>query len=139
MTQVQTMTNPELNRALAELMGWKIREYRYTNTFTIIMPNGRIGGREAKSVDEAWADAPDYCTDPAASQEVEKAAIVADKQKYVLTLWEVMHPVDEQNEDEEYYAGWYVDAVAEFLTASPRERAEAAYITLQGAVGDEGS
>ena len=96
MTQVQTMTNPELNRALAELMG-------------------------------KWIG--DCCGDPAASLEVQTAAIDKDYKAYIHNLNTVIYE-EEEGEDDGEYSAVSVEVTAAMLTASPRERAEAAYITL---------
>lgn len=125
MTQVQTMTNPELNRALAELMGWKVR--LKGSCYWLVNPAGEESanpfGRNSEEI--AWTWAPDYCTDPAASLEVQAKAIEVDHEGYLLNLMDAVY-------------GGYVaassDRIAGLLNASPRERAEAAYITLQGAV-----
>ncbi|MEK4880159.1 MULTISPECIES: hypothetical protein [Paenibacillus] len=94
---VQEMSDRDLNLALAELMDY---------------PKNRF--------------VPNYCTDPAASLEVQTKAIEVDHEGYLLNLMDAVY-------------GGYVaassDRIAGLLTASPRERAEAAYITLQGAKG----
>jgi hypothetical protein len=121
------MTDSELNRALAELMGYTIYHYDKDyeeNCYFMLMdtdfdPVEPDDGRR-KTEERAWNDTPDYCTDPAASLEVEQAAIKVST-RYVDTLVEVMKP-----ENMAYSRA----CVAELLTASPRERAEAAYITL---------
>jgi hypothetical protein len=111
MTQIQ-LTDQRLNRALAELMGWKeLVEY----------DDGAIYGFPP---DDRWSNrVPNYCTDPAASLEVQIKAIEADHKNYILNLTEI---VGAQHPTLDLY-------IAALLTASPRERAEAAYITLQGA------
>jgi hypothetical protein len=121
MTQVQEWSNAELNRKLAELMGYTVRTYRNGKS-VLIGPNLRIVSAKECFPDEVWEDAPDYCTDPAASLEVQTAAIKVSI-RYVDTLVEVMKP-----ENMAYSRA----CVAELLNATPRERAEAAYITLQG-------
>ncbi|MBY0011478.1 hypothetical protein [Paenibacillus typhae] len=128
MTQVKEMTNPELNRKLAELMGWTIRHYKYTDSYVLVTPQGKTGSREGTKV-EAWSDGPDYCTDPAASLEVQEAAIARDKDDYLNNLTGVVagYYPKSINWDIE----WENDVIALLLTASPRERAEAAYQTLQ--------
>ncbi|ASA22017.1 hypothetical protein [Paenibacillus donghaensis] len=125
MTQVQTMTNPELNRALAVLMGWKAGgDPNKKRDFVWWIDENRF------RMPEKW----DPCTDPAASLEVEKAAIAKDKTAYIKNLMYVCWRGDyldyyNLNDDE-----WVLlSAISDLLTASPRERAEAAYITLLGA------
>ncbi|GGF73128.1 hypothetical protein GCM10010912_17900 [Paenibacillus albidus] len=123
MTQVQDMTNQQLNRALAELMGYSIREYMYS--FGLINPYGSVL-IEIESVDDAWAYAPDYCTDPADSLEVQTAACEVHGELYIWNLAIVQ--------------GWVGGTIISrkeairIATARPRERAEAAYITLSQAL-----
>jgi hypothetical protein len=99
MTQVQTMTNPELNRALAELMGWKVR--LKGSCYWLVNPAGEESanpfGRNSEEI--AWTWAPDYCTDPAAS-EVQTVAIEKDYKAYIHNLNSVKY--GESEEDGEY-------------------------------------
>ncbi|WP_339245851.1 hypothetical protein NST58_01630 [Paenibacillus sp. FSL R10-2796] len=106
MTQVNDKTDQQLNRALAELMG-------------INIPKGTMGYLMFAD-SKVW-----YCTDPAASLEVQAKAIEVDAQKYVRALQDTKYA--------ESAANLGLIRVSGLLTASPRERAEAAYITLQGA------
>ncbi|WP_405113663.1 hypothetical protein MHH28_07790 [Paenibacillus sp. FSL K6-1217] len=135
MTQVQTMTNPELNRALAELMGYTVRTYRNGKS-VLIGPNLRIVSAKECFPAEVWEDAPNYCTDPAASLEVQTAAIADNKLVYLNTLLSMVNPFEDIESaygGELKVVGYTIDGTSALLTASPRERAEAAYITLQGA------
>lgn len=104
MTQVKEMTNPELNRTLAELIG-------------VYRPD----------IDSEWEAVPDYCTDPAASLEVQAAAIAKDKEAYIRNwlLCKYGKPIT-------YYTSVSLPVAAEIADSKPRERAEAAYQTLQG-------
>lgn len=122
MTQVQTMTNQELNRALAVLMGWK------------------AGGDPNKQRDFVWwiddhrfrlPEKWEPCTDPAASLEVHTAAMKLDKVAYVKNLLIVMFG---QKVYEREFSNHVLDFVhaAKIMDASPRERAEASYLTLKG-------
>lgn len=124
MTQVNEWSNQELNRKLAALMGWtEFKEDAY-------------GGVWAVAPDYRWTNKmPDYCTDVAASLEVQTAAIKTDAKMYVwnLSIIKWKDAVDPEDVD-----GWEtlnIEDVADLLTASPRERAEAAYITLQTSKG----
>ncbi|MDH6427246.1 MULTISPECIES: hypothetical protein [unclassified Paenibacillus] len=100
--------------------------------FELTAPDGYpeiVFGGERKTELEAWADVPNYCNDPAASLEVQAKAIEVDSVGYVRNLeiakWKkIMAPLARKE-------------VSVLLNASPRERAEAAYITLQGAKGVE--
>lgn len=117
MTQVQTMTNPELNRALAELMGYSVEHYE---GYARVMRNGEV--QCAWLPDEGYTHAfmPDYCNSPAASLEVQTAAINADYKAYILNLGELVRKGRDTLDE----------MIMDLLTARPRERAEAAYITL---------
>lgn len=122
MTQVQTMTHPELNRTLAELMGYTVRKSAYCYQLIKGPSYGQWQAEEAR----AWADAPDYAGDPAASLEVQTKAVEVDHKNYIMNLTEI---VGAQHPTLDLY-------IAALLTAKPRQRAEAAYITLQGARDD---
>lgn len=140
MTQVQTMTNPELNRALAELMGYSVsseqgRGYGLKNPAGVI-----IADPFSRNTEEiAWSWAPNYCSSPAASLEVQTAAIAINKLVYLNKLLSMVSPSD----DIQFglggtmeVVGYNIDGTAAMLSATPRERAEAAYITLQGVKKD---
>ncbi|MEK5417280.1 hypothetical protein [Paenibacillus sp. FSL L8-0708] len=115
MTQVKDKTDQQLNRALAELMGW-----------TDFKEDGH-GGMWATAPDFRWTNKmPDYCTAPAASLEVQVKAIEVDAQGYLYNLATVVNGYEAADI-------WEDDEIISMLKATPRERAEAAYITLQGA------
>ncbi|AIQ19551.1 hypothetical protein H70357_24680 [Paenibacillus sp. FSL H7-0357] len=109
MTQVQEWSNERLNIALSKLMG--------RTEPTAIMVNYDMIAK--------------YCEDPAASLEVQTAAIKANARMYAINLakrlkWdEDGDPLSFSDNDLFSYTG-----VANFFTATHRERAEAAYITL---------
>lgn len=111
MTQVQTMTNQELNRKLAVLMG-------YTE-------DKRYPGRVIKGT--AVTMPKDYCNDPAASLEIQAKAIEVDASEYVNYLSMARQKI--------CYENYSALGVSYLLNATTRERAEAAYITLQEALG----
>jgi hypothetical protein len=132
MTQVKDKTDQQLNRGLAELMGYKVHTYRNGKS-VLIGPNLRIVSEKECFPAEVWADAPDYCSDPAASLEVQAKAIVDNKLIYLNALLSLVSP----GEDIQFglggsmeVVGYNIDGTSAMLTASPRERAEAAYITL---------
>ncbi|MEK8215532.1 hypothetical protein [Paenibacillus sp. FSL L8-0463] len=107
MTQVKEWSNQELNRKLAELMGW-----------TEFKEDGH-GGIWAVAPDYRWTNKmPDYCEDPAASLEVQAKAIEVSAGEYVINLQKVV------------YTGNVNETISALLNATPRQRAEAAYITL---------
>ncbi|OME06737.1 hypothetical protein BSK60_32145, partial [Paenibacillus odorifer] len=72
MTQVKDKTDQQLNRALAELMGWTdFKEDAH-------------GGTWATAPDYRWTNKrPDYCSDPAASLEVQAKAIEVDASNFI--------------------------------------------------------
>lgn len=130
MTQVQTMTNQELNRALAELMGFEVQVSEGETEYFAVVFNGWTYGMWSITEEEAWKDAPDYCTDPAASLEVQTAAIAKDAEKYVRNLAMLKWGDAVDPEEVSEWPCINIQAVGDLLNAKPRERAEAAYITL---------
>ncbi|MEC0169748.1 hypothetical protein [Paenibacillus graminis] len=117
MTQVKEWSNQELNRKLAELMGWQAGgDPNKQRDFVWWVDDNRF------RLPEKW----EPCTDPAASLEVQTAACKVDGERYI---WELA-----------IIQGWVGGKIisrkegVRIATAIPRERAEAAYITLQGAV-----
>ncbi|OME55582.1 hypothetical protein BSK59_14005 [Paenibacillus odorifer] len=121
MTQVKDKTHQQLNRALAELMGW---------TKIQILESDRIWARKPEDEwssdvpDYHWSDyVPDYCNDPAASLEVQAKAIEVDAQGYLYNLATVVNGYEAADI-------WEDDEIISMLKATSRERAEAAYITL---------
>jgi hypothetical protein len=94
---VQEMSDRDLNLALAELMDY---------------PKNRF--------------VPNYCTDPAASLEVQKAAMKANPALYCDTLDRLVNPKFCEGKGEY----WHETEVYGLIDVRPRERAEAAYITL---------
>ena len=116
------MTNSELNRKLAELMGYYLHEApggKYLLMLEEVSSSGLCDEEET-----AWKNAPGYCTDPAAVQEVQAKALKDCPVEYIRELGVVIW--GREYGDMPYYK------IAELLSASPRERAEAAYITLRG-------
>jgi hypothetical protein len=125
MTQVKEWSNAELNRKLAELMGYTVyhREdlgldfYRLTDPSGIAVQGFFNGQRDTE--EEAWLDIPHFCSDPAASLEVQAKAIEVSAGEYVINLQKVV------------YTGNINETISALLNATPRERAEAAYLTMQ--------
>jgi hypothetical protein len=96
----QEMTDQQLNVALAELTGF---------------PADKL--------------TPNYCNDPAASLEVQAAAIKANDRQYAINL---AKRLEWDGDDLEYSDNdvFSYTGVTVFMLASPRERAQAAYMTL---------
>jgi len=75
------------------------------------------------------------CTDPAASLEVQAKALEINPELYLKTLSAKVYGTTYANVQE--YDLIALIEVKRLILASPRERAEAAYITLQGAKENE--
>ncbi|ADO59789.1 hypothetical protein [Paenibacillus polymyxa] len=117
---VKDMTDQQLNRWLAEYMGYTISEYK--NKWGWLMcPNGDNVHESLFPLDELWGFVPDYCTDPAASLEVQAAAVAENYEEYVYNLNGVIY---------KEYECMTFKVISAMLTATPRQRAEAAYMTL---------
>ena len=124
MTQVKEWSNQELNRALAELMGFTViqshdaKEGGGAPLYQLTGPG--FTGRYDRKPENTWKSVPNWSSDPAASLEVQTKAIEVDHKTYIKNL------AAQTNGSRSTFDG----VVAELLNASPRERAEAAYITL---------
>lgn len=135
MTQVKEWSNPELNRALTELQGYSVKPAS-TNPkwYRMVNPQGQEFGVALPTEGLVWNEyAFPYCTDAAASLEVQAAAVGLDFEGYVINLARVQGTyLMSMDRDSTGCITRYAetDVVAELLTATPRERAEAAYITL---------
>jgi hypothetical protein len=133
MTQVQTMTNQQLNRKIAELMGYTVEPSVQNGVYRLIK-GGKIQATSSVPVELIWSYAPDYAGDPATSLEVQTAAIAKDDEGYVRTLYTVQARaktgMNINPNDIKHWPNMSISIIAILLSASPRERAEAAYITL---------
>ncbi len=104
---VRDMTDQQLNIALDVLLGAKVDR-----------------GRPGNVLKDNYSVSPtDYCADPAASLEVQAAACEVHPNTYIRYLEKIKWGQS---------TGWKVSnrVVAQLCNASPRERAEAAYMTL---------
>lgn len=127
MTEVSKMTDQQLNRALAELMGYSVeRRYWCGNPemghYALLNPDGEVCASGA-SEHGAWNQTPNYEGDPAASLEVQAAAIAKHKG------WYFRHLLTLKNVDLQASPVVAYEAIA---LATCRQRAEAAYMTLKG-------
>ncbi|MFB5761045.1 hypothetical protein [Paenibacillus medicaginis] len=106
MTQVKGMTDQQLNIAIEVLLGAKVDRVRPGN---VLMGNYSYTARN-------------YSGDPAASLEVQAAACKVNPKGYIRNLGTVQN----------WAAGIIISATeaARLVTATPRQRAEAAYMTL---------
>lgn len=124
MTQVKEWSNQELNRALAELMGNKIGrkvDYGFKPEYdcdVIALPN------------DSYKFIPDYCTDASATAVLQARAIVVNEFQYIENLAAITQADRAWGFED---GKMQTQGISWLLNASPRERAEAAYITLQGA------
>ncbi|WP_238796286.1 hypothetical protein [Paenibacillus sp. EKM206P] len=121
------MTDQQLNQAIGELMGYTV-EKEATGGYTLKY-NGEDQGKRWMRAVFAWEQVPDYCADPAASLEVQTAAIKANDRQYAINL---AKRLEWDGDDLEYSDNdvFSYTGVTVFMLASPRERAEAAYLTL---------
>ncbi|WP_418026239.1 hypothetical protein [Paenibacillus sp. JJ1722] len=126
---VKEMTEQHFNEELAKWLGYTMvfvgGEPKYAR---VISPEGKLVGKTNTDTTKAWAGAiPNYCNDPAASLEVQAAACEVDPNEYIRNLEKVKWGQS---------TGWKVSnrVVAQLCNASPRERAEAAYMTLSSRV-----
>lgn len=110
MIDMLDMTDQQLNMHLEILLGAKEDRHRKGNV---------IKGDYSTSPK-------DYCVDPAASLEVQARAIELDAEGYVLNLSNQVAESLLRKTTSPYYG----TLVSRMLNASPRERAEAAYMTL---------
>ncbi|MEO3947659.1 hypothetical protein [Gorillibacterium sp. CAU 1737] len=129
---MKVKTDAELNRELSVLLGYEVIERK--GQFYLFDPFSLV---IAKSGVESllWTEIPDYCNDETAAREVQKAAIAKDLLGYVLNL-------SIKTKAPKYFLDWdtsgldgyffNANAVAMMLTATPRQRAEAAYMVLKG-------
>ncbi|MEK5085886.1 hypothetical protein MKY98_02905 [Paenibacillus sp. FSL M8-0228] len=118
------MTDQELNRALAEFMGYRLQTLEFDDIYySVANPHG-FPGPYRYTVDDAFlCAAPEYSSDPAASLEVQAVACEVHPNTYIRYLEKIKWGQS---------TGWKVSnrVVAQLCNASPRERAEAAYLTL---------
>lgn len=121
---VQDMTDQQLNQELAALLGYTIKTTNTTIRYYFLYdPEGKRVGKSCASEAGTWSlYAPKYCSDPVDSLKVQEAAIETDVAPYVSYLHKIITGIEEE---------FYSDVeVADMLTATPRQRAEAAYQTL---------
>ncbi|RGL39135.1 hypothetical protein DXC69_03860 [Paenibacillus polymyxa] len=124
------MTDQQLNRALAELMGGKVvqthdaKEGGGAPLYQLVAPGFK--GRFERKPEDAWIWYPDFCIDPATSLEVQARALMTAGKEYTKCLTKILTDSFEIEvpENDPYWIATLV------LTATPRQRAEASYMTL---------
>ncbi|RTZ38244.1 hypothetical protein EJ573_03000 [Paenibacillus polymyxa] len=124
------MTDQQLNRALGEFMGYRLKTLEFDDIYySVVNPHG-LPGPYRYTADEAFlCTVPEYCADPAASLEVQAAAIKANDRQYAINL---AKRLEWDGDDLEYSDNdvFSYTGVTVFMLSSPRQRAEAAYMTL---------
>ncbi|MGV6934084.1 hypothetical protein ACWA2B_00910 [Paenibacillus sp. CMM36] len=111
------MIDEKLDFALAGLLGW----VNWWDGERLTWVDGATKEFRRKVTD--WQPS----SDPTASLEVQVAAIRVNAKKYFNHLERCIHPGLAELPDQE---NWLAFEVAEIVRASPRQRAEAAYMTL---------
>ncbi|MBP1309038.1 hypothetical protein JOD82_002058 [Paenibacillus sp. 1182] len=121
------MTDQELNRAIGELMGYSMKNTNTTKVYyRLVDPTGQLIGKSCAYESGVWSlYGPKYCTDPAASLEVQTKAVESDRVAYVNNLYEACYEFKRDKD-----SVWDEINIAFLLNASPRQSAEAAYMTL---------
>lgn len=114
MTQLQTMSDEKLDFTLADQLGW----VNAWDGIRLVWLDGKTNEFRRKVTD--WHPS----TDPAASLEVQAKALEVDAAAYIQHLDFRVIPSGCREQ-------WGYDEVKLLLAANPRERAEAAYMTLQ--------
>lgn len=131
MKEVSKMNDQQLNRALAELMGYYLHETPGSH-YLLMYPEQVSASGICDDEETAWKQAPQYCTDPAASLEVQAAARKKDPVQYIKNLAVVVWTDTLDPEDVVDWVAIDMEYVAELCDATPRQRAGAAYMTLRG-------
>lgn len=131
MTEVSKMTDQQLNRALAELMGYHVATFGGTPKYHRLLGSaGEFIGKTDSDIRKVWNQAPSYCTDPAASLEVQAAAVAKDGIRYLHNLSDVVEPDEVAFQQDGEMIAYTLEHTVQLITATPRQRAEAAYMTL---------
>ena len=123
------MSDQQLNRALAEAMGYYIH-ITPGEHFMLMYPEEVSASGLCDDEAVAWKNAPDYCNDEAAAAQVQAAAIACADERYVQALSIAVWGEAVDPEDVEDWVSIDMQGVGALLTATPRQRAEAAYAVL---------
>lgn len=123
---VKDMTDQQLNRKLAELMGYTVVRKSPNEGWVLLNESGRKNWYipVCKDEQEAWEHVPDYCNDTTVSLKIQAKTIELDRVAYVNNLYEACYDF-KRDED----SVWDEINIAFLLNASARQRAEAAYMT----------
>ncbi|MNW46375.1 hypothetical protein D3C74_236670 [compost metagenome] len=115
MTNPQDMTNKQLNIALEVFLGAKEDRYR--------------AGQVLKGTYSVPSR--DYATNSADSLSIQEVAVAKNGLGYLAYLSDVIEPDDLGYQQEGELIAYTLDHTVRLLTATPRQRAEAAYMTLK--------
>lgn len=134
MTQVRDMTDNELNSSIIKLLGGKVVQSHDAKQgggapYYQLVAAG-FKGRYERNPEDAWIWCPDFSSDPAASLEVLEKAINADMTACIANLLVAVNY--------DYNGMTTIEATAAMLTAKPRQRAEAVYMTISQIQGEGG-
>lgn len=104
-------------------MGWTVTGVNHAvfSKWYELKQNGTLRN-QGLNEECVWDYAPDYCTDPAASLEVQTKAIEVNEANYFSQLLSLKGIPTSHS---------ILDAFRAIACANPRERAEAAYMTIQ--------
>jgi hypothetical protein len=126
MNKLQAMSNTELEDAIEEIIfGRTEKEFDsiYTNRW-------RFNRRKDEPDYGQWHQSAPYCTHAAACLEMEKTTIAVDNSGYVRNLSIVKWGNAVDPEEIAEWTSIYIQGVGDLFTATFRQRAEAAYITV---------
>lgn len=135
MPQVKKWSNAELNRRLTELQGYNVKPASdIPKWYRMVNPQGQEFGIAMPTEGLVWNEyAFPYCTDPAASLEVQAKAIKVNKLAYLNALLSIVSPEEVIQYGPDgimEVVGYTIDGTAAMFTCTHRQRAEAAYMTL---------
>jgi hypothetical protein len=135
---VKQLTDKKLNIAIAKLLGYKAVKVGGQPKYSrILSPDDQLLGKTSVVEQLAWESAiPKYSSEVVHSREAQAKAMSKDFEAYIYNLGEVLRVHEEHfvQVDLGYTSGIqhvYIGAVAHMLQATPRQIAEASYITLQ--------
>lgn len=122
------MTNEQINRAVAEELGWK------HNGHGAWHKDGQVRGLVAEDLEEfGYVEAlPNYAGDYNAVAEMRRAVKKEEQNEFVRALWSLVEPAPKPAKLENYWA--VLDALASYwtvLNATPRQQAEA-FLRMRG-------
>lgn len=124
---VKDMTDNQLNVELAKLLGAQVvqtkdeKEGGGAPYYQLVAPDFK--GRNDRVKENAWKSCPKFSTDPVISSELQEKLIGIYTERYVRHLGGIVSDMKSET--------YKWNTVAKLLTATPRQIAEAAYMTLR--------